>query len=219
MRSFLQPDPIACCFVLHLSWQCCERGEPGAAALERAERTGADDQATPAAEMTGFAASPPGSARVAVAVDTGAAVATDAVAPQIVAVKPQSKPGDEQAEDEAAPTAAGGGVSKLRSFGARFKARMTHALLILGCIVFLKATTVFFQVSQSAESRVTHRVHSLCSLLWSVMLGQAVYCVPVQKRAFVPSPTAPGSGEAETELRLAVDMLTVCYQGIHGTSV
>jgi hypothetical protein len=49
------------------------------------------------------------------------------------------------------------------------------------------------------------------------MLIQAVFCVPVTTRAYVPSPTAPGSGETVTEMRLAVDLLTVCYEGSHGT--
>jgi hypothetical protein len=53
--------------------------------------------------------------------------------------------------------------------------------------------------------------HGVCGFLC-----QAVHCVPVQTRAYLPSTTAPGSGETASEMRLAVDLLTPCYQGHHG---
>jgi hypothetical protein len=49
-------------------------------------------------------------------------------------------------DSDAAPLKPAAPAPPAVSFGGKFKARAAHALLILGCIVFLKATTLLLQV-------------------------------------------------------------------------
>lgn len=211
---------------------CAPAKEPSAKALEKAERTGVEEDEKGAENSRTVKVSPrqdkdkpakTGGEIELAAVGAGAGAELGPAVSVAVEKPTDVSAGTEETAAAAPPKKAKGDESP----NYLFKSRSVHALLILGCIMYLKMATLCFQVSGHPEISPDSCFSEACwltcacpvtvTLTWLWHGTQAVFCVPVTTRAYVPSPTAPGSGETVTEMRLAVDLLTVCYEGSHGT--
>lgn len=96
-----------------------------------------------------------------VAVELNAAAAADPAA--LIAAKPQPK------HSFSTKSTATGAQADTATLGALFKSRAAHALLILGCIVFLKANTLFIQVGLQCLLFAS-RCSRVSRLLFTVLL-------------------------------------------------